>query len=74
MNKNADIKSLKGIGDKIEALYHKVGIYTYGDLMYYYPRDYIRYDAPVQAAENMEGKFVFINVRVESRPLLRRAG
>ena len=74
MNKNTDIKSLKGIGDKTEALYHKVGIYTYGDLMYYYPRDYIRYDAPVQAAEDMEGKFVFINVRVESRPLLRRAG
>ena len=74
MKKNTDIKSLKGIGDKTEALYHKVGIYTYGDLVYYYPRDYIQYDSPLPAGKDMAGKFVFINVRVESRPLLRKAG
>lgn len=74
MNKNTDIKNLKGIGEKTEALYHKVGIYTYGDLVYYYPRDYIQYNSPVPAGEDMAGKFVFADVRVESRPLLRRAG
>lgn len=74
MNNNTDIKSLKGIGDKTEALYHKVGIYTYGDLVYYYPRDYIQYNSPLPAGEDMAGKFVFLNVRVESRPLLRKAG
>ncbi len=74
MNKNIDIKNLKGIGDKTEALYHKVGIYTYGDLMYYYPRDYMQYGSPLQLREDMEGKFVFLSVRIETRPLLRRAG
>lgn len=74
MNKNQDIRFLKGIGDKTADLYHKVGIYTYGDLMYYYPRDYMQYDKPLEATDDMLDKFSFINVRVERRPLLKRAG
>ena len=74
MEKNQDIRFLKGIGDKTALTYHKVGIYTYGDLMYYYPRDYIKYGIPVDVSDDLEGRFVFINVRVASRPLLKRAG
>ena len=74
MNKDTDIESLKGIGDKTAELYHKVGIYTYGDLMYYYPRDYMRYDEPAAADDNMTGSFCFITVELVKRPLLKRAG
>lgn len=74
MNKNTDIRSLKGIGEKTADLYHKVGIYTYGDLMYYYPRDYMQYEASADVSSDMVDKFVFINVRLDSRPLLKRAG
>ena len=43
MNDKRDIRTLKGIGEKTAGLYNKVGIYTYDDLIFYYPRDYMRY-------------------------------
>jgi ATP-dependent DNA helicase RecG len=35
-----NIVELKGIGNKTALLFNKVGIYTIGDLLNYYPRDY----------------------------------
>ena len=40
MNESESIRKLKGIGEKTEALFHKIGVYTIGDLLRYYPRDY----------------------------------
>lgn len=37
---NDPIITLKGIGDKTAALYHKLDIYTVHDLISHYPRDY----------------------------------
>lgn len=74
MNKNKDIRTLKGIGDKTASLYHKVGIYTYGDLMYYFPKDYVHYGEAETARDELTGSFCFINVLIKKRPLLRRAG
>lgn len=74
MEKSKDIRTLKGIGDKTAVLYNKVGIYTYGDLMYYYPRDYMRYDDPVFVDESKTGSFCFVTVKLLKRPLMRRAG
>ncbi len=47
MNITDDITSLKGIGEKSAALFHKLNIYTIEDLMRHYPRDYESYDMPV---------------------------
>mgnify|MGYP002508842109 CR=1 FL=1 len=41
------ITTLKGIGDKTAALFHKLNIYTLEDLVRHYPRDYEEYEAPV---------------------------
>ncbi len=35
-----EITSIKGIGEKTAAFYHKLGIYTVKDLIQHYPRDY----------------------------------
>lgn len=43
MNETASIRTLKGIGEKTEALFQKIGIFTVGDLVRYYPRDYDLY-------------------------------
>lgn len=40
MNRFETIRSLKGIGEKKEALYHKLGIFNIGDLLNYFPWDY----------------------------------
>ncbi len=74
MNRDTSIETLKGIGEKTAGLYNKVGIYSYGDLMYYYPRDYMSYDEPVIADEKLLGCFCFVKVILEKHPLLRRAG
>ena len=74
MDKNSDIRTLKGIGDKTAGLYHKVGIYTYGDLMYYFPRDYVYYSESGPARDDITGRFCFVDVQVNKRPLLKRAG
>ncbi|MCR5358119.1 MAG: ATP-dependent DNA helicase RecG [Lachnospiraceae bacterium] len=74
MDKSQDIISLKGIGEKTADLYHKVGIYTYGDLMYYYPRDYIKYDEAVTPSPEKTDTFCFIKGIISKRPLLRKAG
>ncbi len=41
------IGSLKGIGEKTAKLYEKLGIFTVGDLISYYPRSYEIYGLPV---------------------------
>lgn len=74
MNKDTSIDTLKGVGEKTAVLYHKVGIYSYGDLMYYYPRDYMSYDEPVIADDRFLGSFCFVKVKLDKQPLLRRAG
>lgn len=47
MNLTDSITTLKGIGDKTAALFHKLNIYTLEDLIRHYPRDYDEYEAPV---------------------------
>ncbi len=47
----SDIKDLKGIGEKTAALFHKVGVFSYDDLLHYYPHDYIRYPQIKQVSE-----------------------
>ena len=37
------IRSIKGIGEKTEKLFGKLGIQSVGDLLRYYPRDYDEY-------------------------------
>ncbi|XCP83869.1 ATP-dependent DNA helicase RecG [Roseburia hominis] len=56
MNERSKISELKGIGEKTEKLFQKVGVYTVGDLIRYYPRGYDVYEAPVSVGEIEEGK------------------
>jgi len=51
MNINDNICSLKGVGDKTAKLLNKLNIYTIGDLVNYYPRNYATYSQPVSFGE-----------------------
>ncbi len=40
MDKSSSISTLKGIGAKTEQLFHNLGVYTIGDILLHYPKDY----------------------------------
>lgn len=60
MNSSSEIGSLKGIGEKTEKLFQKIGIRTVGDLIRYYPRGFDIYEDPVPVSEIEEGKTVSV--------------
>lgn len=43
LNLKSDVMYLKGIGPKIAYILNKLGIYTVGDLLYYFPRKHVDY-------------------------------
>jgi ATP-dependent DNA helicase RecG len=51
MRETESIRILKGVGEKTEALFEKVGISKLGDLIRYYPRDYDVFREPVSIGE-----------------------
>lgn len=56
MNERTGISAIKGIGEKTEKLFAKLGVFTVGDLIRYYPRGYDIYEEPVLISELEEGK------------------
>ena len=61
------IKELKGIGEKTEKLFAKIGISTVGDMLRYYPRGYDIYEEPVSISDVREGQVVAVNGMIFGR-------
>lgn len=53
MSKN--LRTLKGVGEKTEKLFQKVGIFNTEDLIRYYPRNYDEYEDTATVADLKEG-------------------
>ena len=53
INEYSKIGVLKGIGEKTEQIFGKVGIATVGDLIRYYPHRYEVYEDPVPIGEDV---------------------
>lgn len=56
MHEHTPVHELKGIGEKTEQLFAKLGIYTIKDLIRYYPRGYDVYEDAVPIGNLEEGK------------------
>lgn len=64
---NNDVKYIKGVGpNRVQAL-NKLGIYTLGDLITYYPRDYEDRSIPKKIEECEDDEDVLIKAVVVSR-------
>ena len=50
------IRELKGVGEKVENNLNKLDIFTIEDLLEFYPRTYLTYNAPVELSELVPGK------------------
>lgn len=46
-----NIREIKGIGEKTEKLFNKLGVYTADDLLEYYPRTYDEFKSPVTISQ-----------------------
>ena len=67
------IREIKGVGEKTEALFHRLKIYTVEDLLRSFPRTYNRYpDVTTAAGELEEGRKTALLVRVAKRPTVKR--
>lgn len=58
------IDSVKGIGEKTRALFEKLGVFTVGQLLTYYPREYDTFSSPVPIATLREGTVGVIEASV----------
>lgn len=58
------LRTLKGVGEKTEKLFQKVGIYDTDDLLHYYPRNYDEYETSVDIAELKEGTVQAVSAAV----------
>ncbi|MCR5665814.1 MAG: ATP-dependent DNA helicase RecG [Eubacterium sp.] len=51
MKLDAKIDTIKGVGKKTEELFHNLGVYTVGDMLLNFPREYKLYPHPASPAE-----------------------
>lgn len=64
MNDKTPLCELKGVGEKTEKLFQKIGITTAEELLRYYPRTYDIYEEPVEIASAEEDKTVSIRATI----------
>ena len=73
METTAAIKTLKGVGEKTEKLFAKAGIFTIGDLIRHYPRNYDIFEEPLEIVNLRPGNvFAIEGVIRESLQILPR--
>ena len=72
MNDKTPLRELKGVGEKTEKLFQKIGITTAEELLRYYPRTYDIYEEPVEIASAEEDKTVSIRATIATGIYLTR--
>lgn len=77
MRETERIGSLKGIGEKTEQLFNRVGVKNVGDILRYYPRGFEIFDDPVPIGSVEEGRVstvagsVFRRIQVSGNQRMR---
>lgn len=68
------VRTVKGIGEKAEQCLNRMNIYTVGDLLEHYPRDYDEFK-PIRPIESLtEGELVAVEGSLLARPQMKKAG
>ena len=74
MRQDSSITEIKGIGEKTKKLFEKMGVYTVGDILLHFPRNYIQYPHPVpideMTAEHMQTEVSSVDLLFLDRTLL----
>lgn len=72
MNWNSDITEIKGIGEKTAKLFHKLEIYQIRDLLYHFPRNYEKFEAPKRISEIQTGVTASFKVKIPFQNIEQR--
>lgn len=72
MNYNDSIIKIKGIGEKTQKAFRKIGVETVQDLLEHYPRGYEEFTMPVPISQISEGSLATIEASLEKSPRLKR--
>lgn len=80
MELSSKIGTVKGIGVKTEELFHNIGVYTVGDILLHYPKNYDRLPEIISLSELPEkisadgaGTVAAVAVHVQKTPFVRKA-
>ena len=80
MELSSGIGTIKGIGAKTEELFHKIGVYTLGDILLHYPKDYNKLPEITPLAElpdkfqtGTEGITAALAVHIQKTPFVKSA-
>ena len=68
------ITAIKGIGAKTALLLNKLGIFTKGDILKYFPRNYDKYDKIIPISSLNSGVTAIISAMPVSVPILAQMG
>lgn len=71
MNIDSPLNELKGIGEKTEKQFQKLGVYTVWDILLHFPREYTKYPDVVAVDEVAVDKMCAVVGRIRRTPLTR---
>lgn len=66
------ILEVKGIGEKTEKLFQKLGVYTTDELIEFYPRNYDMYQAPIRVCELDNQSVAAFHCVIVTTPVIRQ--
>ncbi len=72
LNLSDKITVIKGIGEKSQNIYGKIGIYTVQDLLEHYPRGYDEFEPAIPIVGIQEGKIIAIEASVVMTPQIKK--
>ena len=61
---SSSLRTLKGVGEKTEKLFAKIGIVNIDGLLHYYPRNYDAYEEPVEIKDLEEGAVAAVSAAI----------
>ncbi len=73
MDINSSIGELKGIGAKTQSLFEKLGVYTVGDMLLAFPRDYRQFPNPAKIAELVPDRECAVFAKIAAPPAVTGA-
>ena len=72
MDLHSSLREIKGVGEKTEQLFQKIGVYTLGDILLHFPRTYQEYPQPEDPDEENIGQIVAVCGSLRTPAIFRR--